>query len=477
MEENYIVAFEIGSSKIKGALVVNDPTGMLNVVAVQEEHVSESVRYGQIKNVEDVSGIIDSIRQKLEKSQAILPRKINGAYIGLSGSTVCSCLAEASLHFDIEEAITADTVAQLKAKAIASLDTDREVYDAFPREFIVDNHATTTPIGIFAHDIKVSFVVISGAPGIKNNINRVFPGKLGIDVRGYVLSAIALADAVVSDDEKKLGCMFVDFGAETTTVSIYRKASLNYLVTLPMGSRNITRDLVSLNYLEDRAEAIKRSVGVGSFDNGPRMATADGIDQTEISNYINSRAGEIIANVIAQVEFAGFKVADLPAGMIIVGGGARLKGFSDMLASQSKMKVRTGMLPRNIRISDSSLAANDAVDVVSLVLSAVKAGANNCVAPLPTEQPKVEISQDIPYDNDYDGESRIGREDFDDDLLDDDDDRRRHKVKKEKPKKTPKPASEKRGLGIFGSLRNRIERLMTDNNDNFDDIDGNDSDI
>jgi cell division protein FtsA len=134
MEENYIVAFEIGSSKIKGALVVNDPTGMLNVVAVQEEHVSESVRYGQIKNVEDVSGIIDSIRQKLEKSQAILPRKINGAYIGLSGSTVCSCLAEASLHFDIEEAITADTVAQLKAKAIASLDTDREVYDAFPRD-------------------------------------------------------------------------------------------------------------------------------------------------------------------------------------------------------------------------------------------------------------------------------------------------------------------------------------------------------
>lgn len=47
MEEKTIVALEIGSSKIKGAIGSVDPSsGALSVKAVEEERISDIVRYG-----------------------------------------------------------------------------------------------------------------------------------------------------------------------------------------------------------------------------------------------------------------------------------------------------------------------------------------------------------------------------------------------------------------------------------------------
>ncbi len=49
---------------------------------------------------------------------------------------------------------------------------------------------------------------------------------------------IALAELVLLNEEKKLGCMLVDVGAETTTVAIYKGGVLMHLAVLPMGSRS-----------------------------------------------------------------------------------------------------------------------------------------------------------------------------------------------------------------------------------------------
>jgi cell division protein FtsA len=71
-------------------------------------------------------------------------------------------------------------------------------------------------------------------------------------VNGIILSPLAVAKHVLSYDERQLGCMLVDLGAETTTVSIYKNDALIHIATLPFGGRNITRDIMSLNVLEER---------------------------------------------------------------------------------------------------------------------------------------------------------------------------------------------------------------------------------
>lgn len=129
-------------------------------------------------------------------------------------------------------------------------------------------------------------------------------------------------------------------------MSIYKSGSLLYLATIPLGSRNITRDITSLSYLEERAEDLKKAVGNANPDNNESIGAFEGIDASEINAYIQARAGEIVANIAEQISYAGLQPSDLPGGIIIVGGGARLKGFNELLASESGLKVRHGTAGR-----------------------------------------------------------------------------------------------------------------------------------
>ena len=81
-------------------------------------------------------------------------------------------------------------------------------------------------------------------------------------------------------------------------------------------------DLCSLNYTEERAEDIKKSIGNAMPQEGTKRRNAgDGIDYTEVNNYVHARADEIVANIMAQPEYAGMRDTDLPGGIVIVGGG------------------------------------------------------------------------------------------------------------------------------------------------------------
>ena len=71
------------------------------------------------------------------------------------------------------------------------------------------------------------------------------------------LSPLALADAVLTDAERRGGCVLVDLGAETTTISVYYRDILRHLAVIPLGSNNITKDLTSLQMEDKTAEEMK----------------------------------------------------------------------------------------------------------------------------------------------------------------------------------------------------------------------------
>ena len=54
MDSKYVVAIEIGSSLVKGAIGVVDDIGTLKVCAVECRDIVDCVRYGCIQNVEEV---------------------------------------------------------------------------------------------------------------------------------------------------------------------------------------------------------------------------------------------------------------------------------------------------------------------------------------------------------------------------------------------------------------------------------------
>ncbi len=71
------------------------------------------------------------------------------------------------------------------------------------------------------------------------------------------LAPLAMADSVLTDSEKRAGCMLVDLGADTTTVSVYYKGILRHLSVIPLGGGNVTKDLTCLQIEEP--EFLKQS--------------------------------------------------------------------------------------------------------------------------------------------------------------------------------------------------------------------------
>lgn len=477
MPERYIVALEIGSSKIRGAVAVADEAGMVDVIAAEEEKLIDSVRYGCIQNV-DVSNAISRVCERLEAYPRLKDATITGAYVGLGGKSLSSKIVEVSTTLPAEMEITAQLVADLKAKAEGMIDDTRDVVDVVPVRFTVDNKAQNNPVGSYGQILGARMAAVSCMPQIKRMLRRVLAERLGLDINGYIVRPLAEAAMALTDDERRLGCMFVDFGAETTSVAIYKNGAPVYLVTLPMGSRNITIDLTSLNYIEERAEEIKRISGNAMPQEGIRKPGADGIDYTEVNNYVHARAAEIIQNIVAQMEYAGLKAADLPGGIVIVGGGARLRGFNDLLGKQAKMKVRMGSVQGPVRISDGGIHPAETLDVISLLLAASKLPDTQCVE-FPPAEDELPVSrgagsyEDIYSEDEEDGEegSRIGRG------YDDDDDDHPSR-KKEKPAKRKKKTDEyeeedeeesrSRRSSLLGILKDRLSGVWGgDGDDSF----------
>lgn len=415
MEQKYIVAIEIGSSKIKGAVGTFDNSNTLTVLAVEEEKLTgdelgDSVRYGVIQNVDKVTGSLQRICRKLESSPNVSPRKIKGVYTSIGGRSLLASTCEVSRQYPDDIEITDAYFEQLKREARQSLTTtEKEVVDVVTRECTINNMSyKTNPVGLLGRNIKATFNLITCRTPVKRNINRVINERLGLDIHGYIVRPLAEANLVLTDEEKRLGCMLVDFGAETVSAVIYKNGALVYAATLPIGSRNITRDLMTLNFTEERAEETKKVSGNADIqDQSQRRKNPDGLDTTEINNYVAARAGEIVSNILEQITYAELKPADLPGGIVLVGGGAKLKGFSNLLVSQSNMKVRIGSPSGLIRISDGRIQPNDSVDVISILADAVKGNPAECM-----ERPATAPASDDDTLDD-EGESRIG-EDFDD---------------------------------------------------------------
>ncbi|MDE6394617.1 MAG: cell division protein FtsA, partial [Duncaniella sp.] len=100
MEEKLIIALEIGSSKIKGATGSIGTDGSLTVKAVEEEPISDIVRYGCIRNIAETAQAVQNVISRLEQREA--PRKIEGVYITIGGRSLSTKSSEVERLFPTE---------------------------------------------------------------------------------------------------------------------------------------------------------------------------------------------------------------------------------------------------------------------------------------------------------------------------------------------------------------------------------------
>ncbi len=366
MEKNqYIVALEIGSSKIVGAIAEKTSAGYLSVKHLQEERHLNSVRYGIVQNVENIKSSINRILKNLE---GMVDGRITQVYMGVSGRSLHSNVSEVNRSVGSTEPITSELIDRIIHDATSTPIRNHDTVDIVPRAYYVDKVETTNPVGQFGSSIKIKVNLIVAKPALKLNLNRLM--TFGIPVKDYIVTPLAVAENILTDSDRELGCMLVDMGAETTTVTIYKNGALIYLNTLPLGGRNLTRDVMNgLNVLEETAENVKKNINNPLDPSNVSDVTIEGLSAREAANYIAARTGEIIANINQQLADAGVS-ADSIQSIVLIGGGAHLGGFQQKLEETIKIKVRMGQNPPTLNILNNEINRLEYIEVFSLLAKA-----------------------------------------------------------------------------------------------------------
>ena len=245
--------------------------------------------------------------------------------------------------------------------------------------YYVDNKEQPNPVGCCGGSINIKFNRIVAKPTLKLNLERA----LGVlKVKKFLVTSLAMAESILTEEERTLGCMLVDMGAETTTVTIFKNGTLNYMATLPFGGRNLTRDLVNglQNTTEDKAETVKKNIAEPLNIEATDLLI-DGISSKSAINYIISRTSEIITNVNKQIEYAHLKSSDVKT-IVLVGGAAKLKGLQAEFKERTQIETRMGTTPPIINILNHEINKFEHIQVFSLLdkAASIIADGSTCVA-------------------------------------------------------------------------------------------------
>ena len=87
MAKEFIIAIELGSSKIIGIAGKKNSDGSISILAVAQEDASACIRKGVIYNIEKTVLCLSNIIKRLETS---LKTKIAHVYVGVGGRSIRS---------------------------------------------------------------------------------------------------------------------------------------------------------------------------------------------------------------------------------------------------------------------------------------------------------------------------------------------------------------------------------------------------
>ena len=338
---DFIAAIELGSSKIAGIAGKKNSDGSIQVLAYAREDSSSFIRKGVIYNLDKTAQSLTSIINKLEGA---LNNSIAKIYVGIGGQSLRTVRNVVSRDLEEETIISQELVDSICDENLEIPLIDMDILDVAPQEYKIGNNLQADPVGVAGSHIEGRFLNIVARASLKKNLERCFE-QAKIEIADLLISPLVTADAVLTESERRSGCVLIDFGADTSTISIYKNNILRFLTVLPLGGNSITHDLVSLQMEEEEAERLKIRYGNAFYEEeeGEEPATCqleDGnrtIELGKLNNIIEARTEEIIANVWNQIQLSGYD-DKLLAGLIITGGAANLKDLDEVLRKRSKIE-------------------------------------------------------------------------------------------------------------------------------------------
>lgn len=333
MKQSIAVGIDIGTSLTRVVVCEAEAAGN-NLPSILGASIvpTKGLRHGYIINRDEAVATVKKALQEAEREsgQRIRTASLAIGGIGLGaeyalGSAMVTRADSIISKLDIEKAI-ADAESKLELK-------NKVILHAFPILFKVDGkELPTRPEGIQGFKLEIKVLFITCFQQHLDDLLAVVTDA-GIKVTSFTATPIASEQLLLSDIQRNFGCALIDIGAETVSVSVFENSSLTSLHVFGIGSLDITKDIaLGLRVTPEEAENIK--LGVVSFNSAPKKKL-DEIIEARLSDIF-----ELIDKYFKKIGRSGL----LPAGAIIIGGGAQTQMIEQVAKHMLKLPVKIGFL-------------------------------------------------------------------------------------------------------------------------------------
>ena len=358
-----VAAIDLGTSKVSA--VVGEASGdprhpSVRVLGVGVERCL-GVKRGVVRDIEEATR---AIGKAMDSALRMAGVDIGTVYVGVAGEHVSGRSSRGMVSVSSDEIRTSDVARVNDMASNVSFGRDHELLHAVPQDYVVDQQpGIEDPIGMTGTRLEAEVYLVTVLSSVLVNLRRCVE-KAGFAVGEFVLEPLAASLAVLTMDERELGCAIVELGAGSTNVAVFQQGKIRHTTSLPYAGGHVTSDVVhGLQVTQADAERLKERSGAawepivadgelvelpGTPGQGARSA-----ERRVLAHIMQMRMAEILELALSELTRSGFH-QQLPAGIILTGGGALAPGIVELAREVFAMPVRVGVPGQGLRgLSDS----------------------------------------------------------------------------------------------------------------------------
>jgi cell division protein FtsA len=360
MHEETIVGVDLGSSRVRVAVgqktyTEDSKVPQLHIVGAIEVPC-EGINRGVITNIDDA---VKSVSKAIDRAEKVTGLPIESAWVSVNGAHIHSQLNRGIVAVSKTDGeISEDDVERaIEAAKTVTTPPNYEIVHVVPRNFLVDGQdGIKDPVGMTGMRLEVDAYIINGMTSQINNLTKCIY-LAAFDIEDLVLNILACGEVALTGKQKELGVVIVNLGSSTTSLAVYEQGDLIHTAVLPIGSEHITSDIaIGLRTSIEVADEVKMKYGAANPDTVQKDEEIslqefdpqeDGmVSRKYIAEIIEARVEEIFSMIDKELKKID-RSGNLPAGIVLCGGGAKLPGILDSAKKELRFAAQLGY-PNNV---------------------------------------------------------------------------------------------------------------------------------
>ena len=354
-----LVALDLGSSSLKAMAAVSVPDtyggqpSRLRILGVEQSNKFDCISRGRITNTTSAGYLVSEVLKLLANRIHQLD-SFSSAFVAMGGKSMGSVGIPAKRTLTIRPVINSSYIDSMKKECHMKFKQRNAAYSLIyvqPACFQIDDelyYGQELPLGTRGQNVQVQFTTFYGDNQMLPEVESSF-ARSTAELEKLFPRPVALLEALASEEDEKLGLAILDFGSDTTTITIYKNGEYLKSKTVLLGGRNITADISQMHVSMANAEALKTRYGLASeqfLKKNPTLVIPSSVSGEEpvrmplawLTEIINSRLDEILQEPLKILQQYEKDIAIV----YVTGGASRLAHLVDYLKGIVSIPVEYG---------------------------------------------------------------------------------------------------------------------------------------